>query len=409
MFAEQMLRMVAGLFVGIWVARYFGPEKFGIYSYAVAFSALFASIAKVGLDSIVIRDLINEPKLLDLYMGTAFWIKIAGAAIMLIAIGTVLALTDNDASTKLYVFIISAGAIFQAAEVVDFYFQSVVQSKVVSACKILQLSISVLIKVILIKKQAELVAFVVVTCLDQFTLAFALFVAYKRKRVAKFLKSFSLSIAIKLLKTSWPLMLAGVILMVQARYDQLLIKQSLGSRELGYYSCALRIVEVFGVIPMVIGSSIFPALIAAKKHSEQMFLNKMQFLYRMMMVLFLLEVIPLYFWGQEIIMVLYRAEYGPAGALLSIMAFRLIFTNYGVLRSGYLVAENLNKYAMVSTVAGAISSVVLNNFLIPTYQASGAVWASMGSFLVSTFIMDFLYPKTKDNCIAMVKSIFFLK
>ena len=60
MFAEQILRMVAGLFVGIWVARYLGPEQFGMFSYAVAFASIFISIAKLGLDGIVVRELVRE-------------------------------------------------------------------------------------------------------------------------------------------------------------------------------------------------------------------------------------------------------------------------------------------------------------------------------------------------------------
>ena len=52
-FGERVLRILAGLFVGIYVARYLGPEQFGVYSYAAAFVALFGAIAKLGLDGIV--------------------------------------------------------------------------------------------------------------------------------------------------------------------------------------------------------------------------------------------------------------------------------------------------------------------------------------------------------------------
>ena len=72
MFAEQLLRMVAGLLVGIWVARYLGPEQFGIFSYAIAFASLFSNIAKLGLDGIVVRDLVKEPEQRGIYLGIVF-------------------------------------------------------------------------------------------------------------------------------------------------------------------------------------------------------------------------------------------------------------------------------------------------------------------------------------------------
>ena len=150
MFAEQMLRMVAGLLVGIWVARHLGPAQFGVFSYVIAFTALFGSLAKLGLDSIVVRDLVREPTLRDSYLGTAFWLKLVGALFMLGTIGIVVKLTSSDAITKLYIFIIASGTIFQSFEVVDFYFQSKVLSKFVSICKLIQLLISSILKLYLI-------------------------------------------------------------------------------------------------------------------------------------------------------------------------------------------------------------------------------------------------------------------
>jgi len=88
------MRMLAGLLVGIWVARYLGPAQFGLFSYAVAFAALFSSIAKLGLDSIMVRDLVREPAQRDIYMGTAFWLKLAGSLAMLGVIGIALQLTE---------------------------------------------------------------------------------------------------------------------------------------------------------------------------------------------------------------------------------------------------------------------------------------------------------------------------
>ena len=123
MFAEQILRLIAGLFVGVWVARYLGTEQFGIFSYAIAFAAIFSSIAKLGLDGILVRDLVREPNQRDIYLGTAFWLKLAGALITLGAVALATQLTSNNRTTSLYILIIASGPIFQSFEVVDFYFQ----------------------------------------------------------------------------------------------------------------------------------------------------------------------------------------------------------------------------------------------------------------------------------------------
>ena len=170
MFAEQLLRMIAGLLVGIWVARYLGPEQFGVFSYAIAFASLFSSIAKLGLDGIVVRDLVKEPEQRDCYLGTAFWLKLMGAILMLGIVAISMQLTSSDHLTNLYILIIASGAIFQSFEVVDFYFQSKVLSKFVSICKMTQLFISSLLKLYFIFTGAELIYFVLITIVDQVTL-----------------------------------------------------------------------------------------------------------------------------------------------------------------------------------------------------------------------------------------------
>lgn len=60
LFAEKILRMVVGLFVGVWVARYLGPERFGLLSYAQSFVGLFSAFATLGLDEIVVRELVKD-------------------------------------------------------------------------------------------------------------------------------------------------------------------------------------------------------------------------------------------------------------------------------------------------------------------------------------------------------------
>jgi O-antigen/teichoic acid export membrane protein len=409
LFAEQLLRMIAGVFVGIWVARYLGPEQFGIFSYALAFAALFSGIAKLGLDSIVVRDLVNEPDKKDSYLGTVFWLKFIGAFITLSIVAFAALLTNNDHTTNLYIFIIVSGTIFQPFEVIDFYFQSKVLSKYVSLCKITQLLLSSALKLYVILTADDLFWFVVITLIDQATLAIALCIAYNYQKLNSFYYTFNISLAKKLLKNSWPLILSGIILMIQARIDQVMLKEFIGNTELGYYSSAMRLIEVFSFIPMILTNSLFPAIVNAKKISIVLYKNRLYNLYRLMMILFLLVAIPIYFFGNQIIIFLYKEAYAPAGPLFSLMVMRLFFTNYGVVRGAYLMTENLMHYSMITMVIGAIINIILNYLWIPDYHSTGAIWAAIASFFMTTFLIDIFYHKTKENVQLQIKSILLFK
>ena len=75
LFAEKILRMVVGLLVVVWVARYLGPEKFGLLSYAHSFVGLFTIFATFGLDEIVVRELVKDESKRDSLVGTTFWLN----------------------------------------------------------------------------------------------------------------------------------------------------------------------------------------------------------------------------------------------------------------------------------------------------------------------------------------------
>ena len=409
MFAEQILRMIAGLLVGIWVARYLGPEQFGVFSYVLAFTSIFAGIAKLGLDNIVVRNLVNDSIKRDVYLGTAFWLKVSGAVIAFLTIAIATLFTSNDKITNLYIFIIAGGLIFQSFEVIDFYFQSKVLSKFVSLCKMTQLLISSLLKIYFVLTGADLFWFVLVSLFDQVTLGLSLAIAYQTQKLGGFYRFFDIMTAKRLLKDSWPLIFTSLVLMIQARIDQVMLKEMIGNVEVGFYSSAMRLIETFGFVPVILSNSLFPAIVNAKNASIVLYKDRLYNYYRLMMLLFLAVAIPVYFFGGEIITLLFGKAYSPAGHLLSLMSTRLFFANYGIARGAFLMTENLLQYSMFTMLIGTAVNLLLNYHWIPVYHSVGSIWASIISFFITVFFVDFLYKNTRGNAILMLKSVLLIK
>lgn len=409
MFAEQLLRMVAGLLVGIWVARYLGPEQFGIFSYAIAFASLFSSIAKLGLDGIVVRDLVREPEQRDRYLGTAFWLKLGGALIMLGAVALATQFTSSDHLTNLYVLIIASGAIFQSFEVVDFYFQSQVLSKFVSICKMTQLLISSILKLYFIFTGADLIWFVLVTLVDQFTLALSLYLAYRYQKLGSFYRHrhFDMKTARQLLKDSWPLIFSGLVVMIYMRIDQIMIKEMLGEREVGLYSAAVRLSEVWYFIPMIITASLFPSIVNAKKISEQLYYTRLRRLYTFMVWLAITIALPMTFLSDWLVTLLYGEAYREAGQVLTIHIWAGVFVFIGVASSKWFISEGLQKYLTINTVVGAIMNILLNLFLIPKYGVYGAAIATVISQAVASYFMNLIFQQTRLNFFRLTRSVIY--
>lgn len=175
---ERIIRMAASLFVGIYVARYLGPERFGLLSYANSYVGIFTAIAILGLDGIVVRELVKSPDQRNTLLGTSFLLKVIGTLLMWILILAALFFSNNTPLTNTLIAIIAFGVLFQSFNVIDYNFQAEVKSKYVVHSQIVQLIVSSITKLVLIIKGSPLIWFAVVYSLDAIILAMGLAYAY---------------------------------------------------------------------------------------------------------------------------------------------------------------------------------------------------------------------------------------
>ena len=202
LFAEKILRMVVGLFVGVWVARYLGPERYGLLSYAQSFVGLFGAIATLGLDGIVVRELVKDESKRNLLLGTAFLLKLFGAIMVLIVLAIAIKFTSNNQFANILIFIIGSATIFQSFNVIDLYFQSKVISRYVVFTNMVSLAMSSIIKIGLILYQASLIAFALMVLFDSIILALGYLYFYLKNDLSFRDWRFDKRVAVALLKDS---------------------------------------------------------------------------------------------------------------------------------------------------------------------------------------------------------------
>ena len=334
--------MIVGLFVGIWVARYLGPEQFGVFSYAQSFVGLFTAIATLGLDGIVVRELVKDENRKDELIGTAFWLKVMGAFGVLLMLAMAINFTSNDTYTNTLVFIIASATIFQSFNVVDFYFQSKVMSRFVVYINIISLFLSSMVKIALILNKAPLIAFAWVILFDSFVLACGFIYFYIKNNSTLNIKNlkFRGKTAVLLLKDSWPLVLSGIAISIYMKIDQVMIKEMMNAEAVGQYAAAVRLSEAWYFIPMVISLSLFPAIINAKKQSEELYYVRLQKLYDFMVWVAIAIALPMTFLSDWIVELLFGQAYIEAGNVLMIHIWTGVFVFLGVAFSKYLFAEN---------------------------------------------------------------------
>jgi O-antigen/teichoic acid export membrane protein len=406
--AEQVFRSVTLLVVGVCVVRYLGPERFGLLSYAISFVALFLPVALLGLDGIVVRELVKDGARKNELLGTAFFLKLTGVFLVLAALYIVIHFTSNDSFTNLLIFIIASSTLFQSFSVIDFYFQSKVLSKYVVYAKVVSLTVSSLVKLFLIWTQAPLLYFAVVFLIEGMILAAGLTIVYFRQKLNVFDWSPKLKMGIGLLKDSWPLVLSGICVSIYMKIDQVMIKQMLDTKAVGQYAAAVKLSEAWYFIPVIVCNSLFPAILNAKTQSKELYYTRLQNLYNLMVWIAIPISLAVTFTASNLTQFLYGAEFSKAGPVLAIHIWAGVFVFLGTASSKYLVAENYTRISFFRTLIGCIVNVILNITLIPKYGINGAAIATVISYFVATFFIVFI-TKTNRQVILMLKSLNLLK
>jgi O-antigen/teichoic acid export membrane protein len=403
---HRVFSMVVALFVGVYVARYLGPEKFGLLSYASSFVGLFAALATLGLDGIMVRELVKTPERRYELLGTAFWLKAGGAILMWIAVAAAVPFTHNDTQTNILIVIIALAVILQAFNVIDLNYQAEVKSKYVVCAKLVSLIISSITKLVFIWIEAPLVWFACVFLLDAVLQATGLLAMYLRNTGKIGNWRWRWQTAKMLMSDSWPLILSGMVIAIYMKIDQVMIKEIMDASAVGNYAAAVRLSESWYFIPMAITSSVFPSIINAKKQSEQLYYQRLQKLYDLMVWLALAIAIPTTFLAPWIIRILYGKAFLPAAEVLSIHIWAGVFVFLGFANGRWIVAENVQYIAPIRSTAGGMMNIVLNIVFIPKYGINGAAITTLFSVLVASHIAFLFINKARRIFIMQNRSFF---
>ena len=396
LFIDRVLRMVIAMLVGIWVARYLGPEQFGLFSYTTAFAGLFAVLASLGLNKLTIREIVNAPDQNNVILGTTFGLQLTGGlATVVLSSSTILWLRPGETLTHWLVFITATSSIFNAFSAIDLWFQAQIKSKFTVIAKSAALVLSPALKVALILAQAPLITFAMAGLADVIIGVVGLMITYHLTGESMWRWRFSTTMAKRLLRESWPLIISALAIVIYMRIDQIMLKEMVGDRSTGLYSAAVRISEAWYFVPTTIVSSLFPILIAAREQGQAVTFQKYRATFRLLVGLAYAVAIPTTFLSDWLITTLYGVDYAGAGPILAIHIWAGVPVALGVASGPWLISEGFTKISLQRTLFGAVVNMILNLLLIPRYAGFGAAIATVVAYLCATLVWHLLDPRTR--------------
>jgi len=403
---DNILRMIVGLSVGLWIVRYLGPEKFGLFSFAMSLTSLFGVIAALGLESVVVRNIVRDPKNATEILGTTAILQlISGLIAYFLILVTITYIRPNEYLTLSIVAILGSTILLKSCEIAALWFESKIQSKYTVWVKSSVHLLFAVIKVALILQEASLVSFALVVLVEAIMVALILLIVMNKYGQSLAKLRVKAECAKILMKDSWPLILSSVAITIYMKIDQIMLAQMIGDEVVGIYSAATRLSEAWYFVPVVIGASVFPAILEAKKSSEEQYYKRLQRLYDIMAVISVAVALPVTFLSTHIVVLFFGKAYSAAGPILAIHIWAGLFVFMGVASSKWFLAENYQMLSLQRTVMGAVLNIALNFWLIPVYGAVGAALATLLSYAVVTFFSDLLQQETRKMFLMKVSAL----
>lgn len=396
------------ILVGFAISNYLGAFQNGILNYPLVFVTFFIAAAALGLDTFVTRELLRTPEKKDELLGTAFWLKLAGGITILplIYFAYLLLSSFKPVETPFsYILIVGFTGILQAFNIIDSYFQSKVKGKYIMIVQIAGNLLSATVKLIFVLLGLTLKWFIFALLFDAFLLAAGYVFVYQNNGESLFKWTFNKSTAKSLLRNSWPLAFSAILISIYMKIDQLMVQGYLGSKQQGIYSTVVNLSESWYFIPVAIVTSVFPAIMNARRDDPQRYQKRLQNMYDIMVWISLSVALIMTFLSPLVYRIAYKPEYWAGAHVLSVHVWAGIFVFLGTASSQFLIAEGLTKLSMVRTGVGAAVNIALNIVWIPKYGIMGAALATLIAYGVAAFFILFI-PKTQQQGIMMLKSLF---
>ncbi|MCE3202838.1 flippase [Paenibacillus sonchi] len=404
--SDKIFNMILGVFVTAVVARYFGPELYGEFNYALAIVSLFTVLSTLGLEILTVKSIVDKDHEEGTVLCTSFLLRVLGGIILTVVSCIVMwMLEPSDKYLQLIVLIMSSSMVIRSFEVIEYWIQAHQIAKISSLIRIIVSLVTAGLKLLLVYFRGDLILFSLIYTIDITIVSAALVIAYIKYRQEKSRWRFSISYAKEVLSQSWYLVLSGLMVSLYMRIDQVMLGTMMPNKdELGIFSAAVRIAEMWYFVPMAIIVSFRPVIMSKKKSNNDGYIRSIQLLYSIVAWMGIAFGVFILLFSRSIIGILYGPDYIESARILSVSIWAGTFAMLGSARGVWLVTEGLQRYSMAYIAAGCLINVTLNYLLIPSYGGYGAAIATLASQITVAIIAPAFFKPTRISSIMMLRA-----
>ncbi len=384
-FLDKLIKLVGGLFIGIWVTRYLGPEQFGVLNHGLLLLAVCTGFIPGALKYYYIKEIGSQRA------DRAALLAQAAAQLMLVGLlsyGAALLALWLSGQDFLVGWLLISAAVLYPLSTIKYHIESESNFRQIAIIENTGFVISGIFKVLVIQMDWGLrpmaAAFAVDTLI---TGACLLYILARRPDINVFpaawaairTRTFTASLAI-----TGPLFLTSLISIIYVKVDQLIVSYLLTAHDLGIYAAGARIGDVGALFPVILLTLVYPIL--SRQHGlsdTHQFTNTLRAAMAVLFYAGISYTLLIRTFAAEITHLLYQSKFDGAAKPLAIMTLATTTTYLGYLWNAWLILENQGKLLLRANVLCIVLSSAAAAYLVPRHGLVGAAEGAAGAFIVS--------------------------
>ena len=401
----KLIKAVLTLVTTMITARYLGVSDFGVINYAAGLVAFVVPIMKLGIDSVLVHQIVEKPDAEGEIVGTSIVLNLISAFLCILGIGAFVCIANRGEEETIIVCVIySVLLVFQAVEMLQYWFQAKLMSKYSSMAMLFAYIIVAASQILMIVFKVNIYWFALSYSIDYLFISLILLIAYAKKGTQKF--KFSFKRAKELFSISKYYIVSSLLVTVFSQTDRIMLKLMIDSEATGIYSSAATCAGMTSFIFAAIIDSMRPVIFqVAKDEDKTLFHKRMTELYSVIIYFSLIQCVVITLLSPIIIKIMYGEEFAASVNALRIVVWFTTFSYLGSVRNVWMLAENKQKYLWIINLSGALGNVILNLILIPIMGVNGAAVASLCTQIFANVIIGYIVRPISFNNKLMVRGL----
>jgi PST family polysaccharide transporter len=402
--AERGALLAVSLVTSIVLVRALGPAGYGELSYVLALVALLLPVSQLGISGLVVRALLEKPDEERAILRTALFLRLAGLLATLVLGMLWWWLFDAASPHRAILLLLLVAQPAASFQVLEFWFQARERAGALVSWRIATLVVAAGLKIVVALVTREVSPVAAIFAAEYLLAGATYLVAYRRATGAAvwpgldrgWLRWFGA-------RTPW-LFASGIAEAVYLKIDIVMLERMRGVAEVGVYSVAARLSEVWYALPVVLVAASFPAL-WSQREDEERYRRGLQASLDLLCGLALGIAIVVQFAATPLVTLLFGRELAGAGPVLALHVWAGVFVFMRAVLSRWLITEDLLRFSLVTHAAGAVVNVLANLALIPRLGATGAALATVVSYAMAGWGALFVSPRTRPMAWMMGRAL----